>query len=390
MKRLLSVLAATWLGVTVAAGCQDQREITRYSVPRSHSARPAPHAEPGPGDPNPNPDPHALPQGRQRMLAAIIPDDGRTWFFKLVGPDELVAGHADEFRELVTSVRFQGASPQWKLPEGWHARPASGMRYATIAIDTTGEPLELTVTPLRTPPGDFRDYVAMNVDRWRQQLGLTPTSPEKLFGAGESPGELTEVKLGDGDTALLADLVGESGSGTRGDSEGMSPHPPLGGAARAAGPAGRAAGPRLAYESPPGWTPGKAGGMRQAAFEVSEGTQKAEITAIALAASSGDLLANVNRWREQVHLDPVKPEELPRQLEDFPVGGVTGHRVKLLAPADDRPREGILGVICTHGDQAWFFKMKGDAELVEREQERFNSFVRSVRFEARDGAADGQ
>ena len=110
---------------------------------------------------------------------------------------------------------------------------------------------------------------------------------------------------------------------------------------------------------------------------------------IALAASAGDLLANVNRWREQVHLGPVGREELERQLKEFLVDGVKGHRVELVGPTNPQPRERILGVICSHGEKAWFFKMKGDSELVDRERERFESFVHSVKFNGGDGAHDG-
>ena len=80
------------------------------------------------------------------------------------------------------------------LPEGWHARPASGMRYATVAIDTSGEPLELSVTPLRTPPGDFQEYVLANVDRWRQQLGLSPVLTCAANSSGGVMGKMIDAQ----------------------------------------------------------------------------------------------------------------------------------------------------------------------------------------------------
>jgi hypothetical protein len=385
MKRSFPLLAAGLLGTTMAVGCRDEYRITRYSVPRPHAPAPARRVDLHAGDPNP----HAAPRGRARMLAAIVPDDARTWFFKLIGPDEPVAEHAERFRELIASVRIENGSARWQLPEGWQARPASGMRYATIALDTPGDPLEVSVTPLRTPPGDFQEYVRANVDRWRQQLGLPPASPDNLSGAGEASGEVTPIKLGDGGTALVVNLVGEAGTSGAGEGMSASAHPPFGGTAPPGELPGRAPAPSLTYETPPSWTPGKADGMREAAFEVHKDSRRAEITVIALPASSSDLLANVNRWREQVRLDPITPAELAGQREDFAVGGETGHRVKLLGPPNVQPREGILGVICTHGDQTWFFKMKGDAELVEGEQDRFDAFVRNVRFDAREGTANG-
>ena len=65
-------------------------------------------------------------------------------------------------------------------------------------------------------------------------------------------------------------------------------------------------------------------------------------------------------------------------------------RGSVSGPADAEPREGIVGVICSHGGQVWFFKMKGDASLVERERAHFDAFVRSVKFDGRGGSHPGK
>ena len=283
----------------------------------------------------------------------------------------------------------EGATPEWKLPDGWRQQPGSGMRHATIEINTPKQPLELTVTPLKTGAGDFDDYVLANVDRWRQQLGLPPTSKARLFGPGERSGELDR-----GETWRWRESPDRRPGRRARIKRSQRPRRLFTGSAGRArvdrsGNDGSGNGPPLTYKAPSGWSPGKVDGLRQVAFEVRDGSKQAEVTVIALAASAGDLLANVNRWREQVHLGPVARDELERQLKEFLVDGVKGHRVELVGPTNAQPREGILGVICSHRDKAWFFKMKGDAELVERERGRFESFVHSVRFDGSDGAHDG-
>jgi hypothetical protein len=40
-----------------------------------------------------------------RLLGAIVPHDGETWFFKLTGPDALVAREKPAFREFLRTVR---------------------------------------------------------------------------------------------------------------------------------------------------------------------------------------------------------------------------------------------------------------------------------------------
>jgi hypothetical protein len=47
----------------------------------------------------------AAPANRQRILGAIVPVDGSTWFFKLMGPDAVVAAAKPAFLEFLQSVR---------------------------------------------------------------------------------------------------------------------------------------------------------------------------------------------------------------------------------------------------------------------------------------------
>ena len=44
------------------------------------------------------------------------------------------------------------------------------------------------------------------------------------------------------------------------------------------------------------------------------------------------------------------------------------------------PPHRMLGAIVPRGQRDWFFKLTGDVELAAREKERFESFVKSVKF----------
>ena len=46
------------------------------------------------------------------------------------------------------------------------------------------------------------------------------------------------------------------------------------------------------------------------------------------------------------------------------------------------PSEAILGVVVVHEQTMWFVKLQGDPALAAREKERFESFAKSLRFEA--------
>ena len=107
-----------------------------------------------------------------------------------------------------------------------------------------------------------------------------------------------------------------------------------------------------------------------------------EITVSALSAQGmgGDLLMNINRWRGQVKLAELKSDELKSAIKPLKFGEIEGQYVELFGPADAAPRKAIAGAIVIHGENAWYFKLMGDATGVEQERERFNAFLKSVQF----------
>jgi len=195
-------------------GCGTEEQVERYQVDKPASgdaARRNPHSPHGMGgDMQSAAGPGAEPSEtadatEQRVLGAIIPRGGQCWFFKMTGPVEEVAPHADGFTALVKSIRFgqgEGTTPTWDLPEGWRQDPARGMRLATIRPDPDKPAVELSVIPLPLRGDeDVEEYVLSNVIRWREQVGL----PE--IDAGRLDEETTTVEL-DGDTARIVDVEG--------------------------------------------------------------------------------------------------------------------------------------------------------------------------------------
>lgn len=343
------------------SGCRPQDKIERYQVARADS-------------------PH-------RMLGAVVPQGNREWFFKVTGANEVVAKEADKFTAFVESIQFgegEEADPTWQLPEGWTQELGEGMRYATIKIPTAEQPLELTVIPLPVQPN--ADLLS-NINRWRTQLGLVPVDAAGL--AKES----TTVKLAGG-SATLVNLVGKSGAGApmsaSSVSQGAADSDAAMNAAHAAAgieiPAGREAPvappSSITYEAPPEWEPGQrviSGNAfsvpREAAFVAEESGRSAQISITALGAAAGEVLPNVNRWREQVGLDPFTAEQLAKEAQKVDMHGVEGDYFRLVGP-----QQAILGVIATHGDKAWFVKLQGDHDLAVKLQEQFETFVRSIKF----------
>jgi hypothetical protein len=361
--RIKSLLVLSCCATITQISCSKTDEIRHYRVPSQvESHQPV--------------EPHA----RRRLLGAIIPHGDHTWFFKVTGSPELLAKELETFRSFVQSIRFEtddDSEPEWTLPNGWEQRPPSGMRFATLELGPPEARLELTVTPLPTPPESSTSYAMSNINRWRGQLGLATISSGSLANTVE------EVTLED-TTAMLVDMVGhvttEQMSTGRLSAEirsGLGNQPVV-------------SSPRLTYVKPDGWSEGTVGGMRKAAFTVADGEKKVEITAVDLPDAAGELLPNVNRWRQQIQLPDISQDDLSLVLKKIKLGKLAGDYVELVGPKDAHPRESILAVMVAHEGRTWFFKLKGDSDLVMREQEQFESFVRSVSLQANESVHHGE
>jgi hypothetical protein len=355
-----SLLRVVAVGLVVLlAGCGDSDDIRRYKAPKpaAMSASPEqtmPHAPLDSSSP-------------QRMLGAIVPNAAQGWFFKVNGTPEALERHVSDFKGWLKTMRFEGGQPSWQLPDGWRQMPASGMRFATVLLGPGEDALELSVIPLPIE-GDPTQSVLANVNRWRGQLGLGPIRQDQLADA-------TESIAVDGLTATFVDFVNEGSSNVAGSR-------PAGPATPATSPPpGEAAATSLELEAPEGWTAAplvtSRGGItlrHEAAFEITDGDQRLEFTLDRLPAA-GSLLQNVNRWRGQIGLGAASAEELSQAVSQLDLGGATADMIELTGE-----QEKILGIVAVRGEQAWYFKLKGDKELAEREKENFLALARSVKF----------
>jgi len=134
-----------------------------------------------------------------------------------------------------------------------------------------------------------------------------------------------------------------------------------------------AAGGKLTHDTPEGWTVGRSNGLSAATFNVADGEKKVEITVTPLRPST--LLENVNRWRAQINMPATTNAELAQSMKKVETLGVSGDYVELVGE-----NETILGVIAPVGDQVWFIKLKGESTLAQRENARFQAFVKSLQL----------
>lgn len=165
---------------------------------------------------------------KTRILAAILRRDNIAWFFKMTGPDELVAGQREAFVDFLKSMKFTartsmelppdhppidmasmaataptpGATaqpkPLWKVPTGWKEAPAGQFLVAKFGLPDT-EIAQASVN-VSMSTGEGGGLVG-NVNRWRRQLGLEE-APE-----AEVTKSVKTIEV-EGGKASLVDIAG--------------------------------------------------------------------------------------------------------------------------------------------------------------------------------------
>lgn len=314
----------------------------------------------------------------ERMLAAMVPKGSDVWFFKVKGAKEVVASLATTFREFVEGVSFeQGAPVLDNLPPSWTRGGERPFRYATLDVATPAGKSDISVSKLvRQQDKSWDEQVDMNVNRWRGQMGFSP-STEKWAGA--EPLNVANADEG----AVWVDLSGKRDAVAGEKPRGPVTTPPV--ANQPVGPDAESAstGEAVTYDTPAGWRDGRMSSMRLAAFNVGPEDKSAEITVIP---AGGELRGNVARWLGQVRNGEVSDEVVDKALKDaesVTVAGKPGKRFLLLGEKDADPKMAIDATIIplgSDGTTSLFIKMYGPAETVENQADAIGSFLKSLKL----------
>jgi hypothetical protein len=338
------------LVLSVLCGCKPQEGIRQYSVPKV-AVKPKPSSPSSPAT-----------AGEQ------------AWFFKLTGPRDDVLPQVVSFARLLKSLRFSSAGvPEYELPPGWKANPGPPPRYQTLAIPETEPQLELAISSLPSPGDKVDQYFLANINRWRGQLGLEPYQGEDWMDQARQRGELILIP-GEAGSVAMVNLTGQTKEFGPSRMLAAIVLPDSGDAAQQATISPSAM--PLTYETPEGWKPSTGNSMRLASLEAPHEAGPADIS-VTRFPGGGDLLANLNRWRQQVKLSPVDEAALKDQVHEITIGGRAGSYLETIGE-----EQGILAAIVPEGNAKWFFKLQGPRAAVDAEKEHFQQFLKSVKFEA--------
>jgi hypothetical protein len=313
------------------------------------------------------------------------------------------------------------ASLHWTTPAGWEEQAASGMRVGSFAVNKDGKHADISIIPLVGISGSELD----NVNRWRGQVGLPPLEGTKLSENGEkvtigsTPASLYDMAGTDAQTQqptrIVASILAAEGTtwffkmiGADDLVEKEKPNfkaflqsvqrqsvqspvtaaEPMalmstGAPSSATAVAAAAAhGEKPAWEVPAGWKEQAPTSMRLASYAIAgEKGGKADISVIKLGGMAGGLLANVNRWRSQLGLEPVDQAGLEKLVSMHDVKGIQVTVVDMVGKSVEsgEPSRLIVAVVPVAG-ATWFYKMLGPDQLVLQQKPAFIQFVESARY----------
>ncbi|MEI6606670.1 MAG: hypothetical protein WCP35_15285 [Verrucomicrobiota bacterium] len=175
-----------------------------------------------------------------------------------------------------------------------------------------------------------------------------------------------------------------------GATAGGDPHAGLTAEQLAAAGAGMAAAPAFIDSPPAHWKKQALSPMRLASYHVEgEGGAMTDISFSILRRAPGSTLANVNRWRDQLGQPPIDDAALKSQSQSIKssFGDALAVDIEGIATGGNPLKDGrLIGAIADEGDNAWFFKMRGNAPLTATEKTNFFKWIESVKH-APPGAA---
>lgn len=314
-----------------------------------------------------------------------------------------------------------GPALEYQRPTDWQEAPPGQMRVASFRVaGQDGKQADVSVIPLPGMTGSDLD----NVNRWRGQVSLPGVSEAELAKLAQ-PVEIA------GQPATLYEQAGinpESGKKTRilaaitrrddaawffkmtGDdnlvvqqkpvfiaflksvtfpmaaAQAQLPpsHPPIDAGSMMAQPASAPSSGQAKpnWQVPSDWKEVPAGQFLVAKFALPGGGGEPAAVNVSMAAGDGGgLLANLNRWRGQLGLAPVAEADLATQVQslDLPGGKAT---LTDISGQDARTgqKARLLAVVVPQSGDTWFYKLMGNAQVVQQEKDAFLKFVQGVKY----------
>ena len=269
-------------------------------------------------------------------------------------------------------------------PETWEEQTPGSLQVALYRIAP-----EITASVSQFP-GDAGGILA-NVNRWRAQVGLTPTTDATgdTMALEDGHAQARWFELKGTERSILAAIIPVDGATWffKLDSSTV--------ALETARPAfmdllksievATSDMPRIKLQTPEGWNKQDGEKLRFATYVIpATGPDgiAGDVSVIPLPGDGGTTLRNANLWRAQLRLPPLEKEDDPAlgETTTHPDGTLTLLHMSSAEPLFSNNRHGaVSAAILRTGEVTWFFKMAGEANMVSSHRAKFVDFVRTAK-----------
>lgn len=298
----------------------------------------------------------------------------------------------------------------YTTPPGWQKKPLSQLRVASLTVPGPDkETADVSVIPL---PVVGRDMDLVNL--WRSQVNLPPTSdpaaatgdpvaigPEqgRLFRyvsdgpmIGKSRQQILVAMQVHGSTTWFFRIVGPTelvdaqrdkflGFLKSVSFEDEAPEPPAAAAVPPAKPPASTAPISSIWTVPTDWRAVPPAQFLIAQYSVGSDDAKAQVNVAELKDGGGGLLANANRWRDQIGLPPLDEDGLKPVVQMLDVSGGSASLVDFTGKDSQTGMAArLIAVTVKQDGQSWFYKLMGDPQTVAAQKNAFTQFIQSANY----------
>ncbi len=131
----------------------------------------------------------------------------------------------------------------------------------------------------------------------------------------------------------------------------------------------------LAWSAPSSWTEKPLGPIRKGSFAIGD----ADLSITAFPGDVGGLLANLNRWRSELQLEPLTSADLPNATVTVPSADPALKFLVVDMAGNPGAPTRTLGAILPVGSGTYFFKLKGPDSTVAAAKNDFLAFLATVK-----------
>ncbi len=133
---------------------------------------------------------------------------------------------------------------------------------------------------------------------------------------------------------------------------------------------------KLSWDLPKNWVPSSGHSMRLASFDIPFSNGVGDLSIVSLSGSSGGLLANVNRWRGQVNLNPISESDI---LKVSTVGESKMGAFRIFRMINDtNTQNAIIAAVLPTGEKTFFIKLTSTKDGILELQTVFEKFCSSI------------